>query len=287
MRVSEVFAAGRPVFSFEFFPPRTPEGETALFRTIAELKELRPSFVTMTYGAGGSTRAKTVEWVSRIRNEIGIEAVAHLTCVGHARGEIGRVLDDLRDRGIDNVLALRGDPPKGETGFRPHPDGFRYAHELVSFLRGRGDPFCVGVAGYPERHPEAPSAEADVAHLERKVAAGADFVTTQLFFDPGLYVRFVERARAAGVAVPILPGVMPVTNLGQMKKFTEMCGASIPPALMRALDEAEGAGRVEEAGVAWATEQCRALLAAGAPGIHFYTLNKSPATRRILSAIRP
>lgn len=289
MKIAEILARRRPVFSFEFFPPKNEEGEEALRRALEDLRRLAPDFVTMTYGAGGSTRRKTVDWAARIQDDLRLPAAAHLTCVGHARDEIRSILDEIVARGIRNVMALRGDPPRGETAFRPHPDGFRYANELVAFIRSNGYDLCLGVAGYPETHPEAPSAEADIENLKRKVEAGGDFVTTQLFFDADLYARFVGRCRAAGIDAPILAGVMPVTNLSQVKRFTEMCGATIPPDLLRRLEEAEAAGgpaAVEEVGVAWAIDQCRRLLEAGAPGIHFYTLNRSTATRRILEALR-
>jgi len=272
-------------FSFEFFPPKTPEGEKNLYETIEVLREHHPSFVSVTYGAGGSTRAKTVEIVSRIKNEIGIEAMAHLTCVGAARGEILSVLDKLKKERIENVLALRGDPPKGETGFTPHADGFRYASELVAAVREHDD-FTIGVAGYPEGHVECESKEKDLENLKRKVDAGGEFIITQLFFDPKDYFDFVARARAIGIRVPIIPGIMPVTNFAQIQKFTQMCGAHLPAEMRAALEPIQhDPAQVQAFGVEYAVRQCQELLNRGAPGIHFYTLNKSPATRAIFSRL--
>ncbi len=287
MQIKELFARDGPIFSFEFFPPKTDRGLEALYGTIERLKPLHPDFVSVTYGAGGSTRQRTVELVVHIKREIGIEAMAHLTCVGASRSEIAAVLDELRARGIENVLALRGDPPRDQPEFTPHPDGFAHASELAAFIRERGDPFCVGGACYPEGHIEAPDLETDLDHLVAKVKAGVDFLITQLFFDNRHYFDFVERARTRGIQVPILPGIMPVTNAAQVERFTKICGASIPPDLQEKLDAARD--REEEVlriGVEHATRQCLDLLARGAPGIHFYTLNQSPATRAILQRLR-
>lgn len=281
MHIVDAFAAGGRVFSFEFFPPKTEDGVRALFRTISELKPLEPTFVSVTYGAGGSTRQLTVDLVSQIKREIGIEAMAHLTCVGHSAGEIADILDLLEHRGVENVLPLRGDPPRGETQFVRPPDGFGYAQELVRFIRPtRG--FCLAGACYPEGHQECPDKEEDLRHLKEKVDSGVDFLITQLFFDPGDYFRFVDRARAIGIQVPIVPGIMPITNATQIERFTSMCGASIPKALRRKLDAVrEDDEAVVALGIDWATEQCSALLEGGAPGVHFYTLNKSLATRAV------
>jgi len=281
MRIVEAFGRGRPVISFEFFPPKTAKGFDALYRTVAELKRLDPSFVSVTWGAGGSTRSQTIDLVTRIQDEIGITAMAHLTCVGATADDLRAVLDRLRAAGIENVLALGGDPPKDQPDYRPLPGGFTYADELVRFVRA-GWPFCIGAACYPETHPRAASPEADLANLVRKVASGADFLVTQLFFENDDYFRFVERARGAGITVPIVPGIMPVVSQQNVRRMTALCGAKIPRELdvelARAGDDPE---RTIELGVAWATEQCRELLRRGAPGIHFYTLNQSPATRRI------
>jgi len=280
---------GEPVFSFEFFPPRNAEGERSLFETVEALRPLGPTYVSVTYGAGGSTRHKTVELVKRLKRDNEVEAMAHVTCVGSSRDEIAAVLDEVAEAGVQNVLALRGDPPKGETVFTPHPDGFRYASELVAFIRARPERwrFCVGGAAYPEGHVETRDLARDLQNLKAKVDAGADFLVTQLFFDNDRYFGFVERARAAGIALPIIPGIMPFTNVEQVERFTAMCGASIPPPLRAAMEvrraDPDGA---RELGVAYASLQCADLLRRGAPGIHFYTLNRSPSTRAILAALR-
>src|SRR5438309_9170492 len=224
MRIIDCFGRDRPVFSFEFFPPKTDEGVRNLVATVEELAQLRPSFVSVTYGAGGSTRALTVDLVARIKQEIGVEAMAHLTCVGHSASELAGILDELADREIENVLPLRGDPPRGETEFVRPADGFGYAQELVRFIKPRYD-FCLASACYPEGHPEVSDREEDLQHLEEKAGSGVDFLITQLFFDPSDYFRFVERARSRGITQPIVPGIMPVTNVAQIERFTTMCGA--------------------------------------------------------------
>ena len=285
MRIDQIIAQPQPVFSFEFFPPKTEAGREALVRTIDELKPLSPGYVSVTYGAMGSNRGQVIEIVSEIKNRIGIEAMAHLTCVGHTREELASVLDELAGVGIENVLALRGDPPPG-TDFQATRGGFAHASDLTALIRDRGG-FCIGGAAYPEVHPDAPDAAADLRNLQTKVAAGSDFLVTQLFFDNRDYFSFLERAREAGIGVPVLPGIMPVTNLGQVKRFTEMCGAALPADLLAALEAAgDDEAAVLEIGVAHALQQCRDLLSAGAPGIHFYTLNKSASTREILTRLR-
>ena len=286
MRIRELLACGRPSISFEFFPPKKEAGFDKLRETLASLRDLRPTYVSVTYGAGGSTRDRTIELVTRIRADYQIEAMAHLTCVGASWEELKGVLQRLRDGGIENVLALRGDPPADQKTFTPHPDGFRYADQLAASIRESFD-FCLGGACYPEIHPEADDAQADLANLKRKVDAGCEFLITQLFFDNQRYFDFVARARAAGIGVPIIPGIMPITNVAQIERFTSMCGASLPPELLselRTLQDDPAA--VMALGVAHATAQCVELLQRGAPGIHFYTLNKSPAARTILMAIR-
>jgi len=286
MRIRDLLNGQQPVFSFEFFPPKTAAGEAALFTTIEQLRPLRPGFVSVTYGAGGSTRDKTLELVTRIKHELHLEAMAHLTCVGSSRAELRSLLERLRASGIENVLALRGDPPRDQPHFTPATDGFRYASELVRFIRGEGFDFCVGGACYPEGHVEAPDLETDLTHLCEKVAAGVDFLITQLFFDNEFYFAFVARARARGITVPIVPGIMPVTNLSQLERFTQMCGATIPQPLYRRLQQAgEDLDAVRQIGIEHALEQCRGLLRRGAPGIHFYTLNQSPSTRAILATL--
>ncbi len=287
MKIAELFGRGRPVFSFEFFPPRTDDAASSMLATIRDLAEmLAPDFVSVTYGAGGSTRGRTVELVSRIQSELGLTTMAHLTCVGHTREELGSILDRLQSRGIRNVLALRGDPPQGSGGFVKTEGGFGHASELASFLRERYR-FCVGGACYPESHPEAPSPEEDLRWAVHKVACGVEFLITQLFFDSENYFRFVERAREAGVKVPIVPGIMPITSVSQIERFTKMCGARIPEELHARLHRFQDDPSIVMAiGIEHAIRQCRRLLESGAPGIHFYTLNKSHATRSILAAIK-
>jgi methylenetetrahydrofolate reductase (NADPH) len=287
MRIDEIIAAGGdPVFSFEFFPPKTEEGERNLFEALEALRPLEPSFVSVTWGAGGSTREKTIGIVSRIRENHGLEAMAHFTCVGATTQDLHAALRQMRDAGIDNVLALRGDPPRGEERFIATEGGLAYATELTRLAAAAYD-FCLVGACYPEVHPEAPDLATDLARLREKVDAGARVLVTQLFFDNEAYFRFVEEARAAGIEVPIVAGIMPITNAEQIKRFTSMCGATIPEPLLDALEQRrEDPDAVADLGVAYATLQCAELLARGAPGIHFYTLNRSPATRAILSALR-
>ena len=286
MRIDEILASGGPVFSFEFFPPKTHAGERNLYAALSELKTLEPSFVSVTYGAGGSTREKTIEIVKRIREEYGLEAMAHFTCVGATVPELRSTLDEMRGAGIDNVLALRGDPPAGQEVWTATEGGLEFSRELVELISG-DYPFAIGAACFPETHIHASSPEDDLAHLAEKVSAGVDFLITQLFLDNAMYFDFVERARKAGIAVPIIPGVMPITKVGQIERMAKMCGSTIPQELHRELhargDDPEA---VLDFGVAYATLQCAELLAAGAPGIHFYTLNRSPATRAILSALK-
>jgi methylenetetrahydrofolate reductase (NADPH) len=289
VKIRDLF--GRPdrrVFSFELFPPKTDAGVATLERTIRELGELSPSFVSVTYGAGGSTRDRTVEIVSRIQREAGICAMAHLTCVGAGRTEIAAVLDRLVGEGIENIMALRGDPPEGQTTFQRPADGFGYASDLIAFIRQRfGDRLSIGGAAYPELHVETRDAVRELANLKTKVDAGADFIVTQLFFDNAFYFDFVKRARGAGITVPIVPGIMPIRNVAQIERFTKLCGATIPAALFAELDSRrDDAEAVAQLGVAQATAQCVELLHGGAPGIHFYTLNQSPATRVILTALK-
>ena len=286
MQITELLDRRRPLFSFEFFPPKTEEGQQTLESTLAILKDDAPDYVSMTYGAGGSTRNATVDLTRWIKHDLGIEAMAHLSCVGEPRERLEEILDQIEEAGVENVLALRGDPPRGETQWEPHPGGLNYSVELIGLIRERSD-LCVGAACFPEIHPDAPDRVSDLGYARAKQDAGAGFLITQLFFDNELYFDFVEEARGAGISVPIIPGIMPITNLSQIKRFTEMCGASIPENLDRELNgRAEDPEAVAELGVAYATLQCSDLLARGAPGIHFYTLNRSPSTRAILAALR-
>jgi methylenetetrahydrofolate reductase (NADPH) len=286
MRIRSLFDSGAPVISFEFFPPKTEKAESQLQKALGKLRELQPSFVSVTYGAGGTTRERTVDLVCQIKNELGIEAMAHLTCVGARQEEIAEVLIRLEQGGIDNVLALRGDPPQGETQFVVTEGGFEYASELTAFIREQFQ-FCLGGACYPEGHVESPDREHDLAHLKSKVVAGSDFLVTQLFFDAQTYFDFVQRARALQIQVPIVPGIMPVTNVDQLERFTSMCGAAIPEELRQRLEKVRtDAEAVREVGIDHATKQCTALLEGGAPGIHFYTLNRSPSTRAIYTNLK-
>jgi len=286
MKIIDLLGRGTPAFSFEFFPPKGDAGMTVLFETLADLRGYRPSYVSVTYGAGGSTRELTVELVRRIKHELGLEAMAHLTCVGATQAELGQVLDSLRGAGIDNVIALRGDPPKGQTKFEATAGGFSYASELAAFVRGNYD-FCIAGACYPELHPESADSARDLAALKIKVQSGTDFLITQLFFEADAYFSFVEKARQIGISVPIVAGIMPITNVAQIKRFTSMCGASIPGALLAELEQHENdPQKVREIGVRSAVELCTKLLEGGVPGIHFYTLNRSLATREILDALR-
>lgn len=292
MRLRQLLSTGRPCFSFEFFPPKTEAGVASLREAIRSMRELRPSFVSVTYGAGGSTRDRTMDLVTELKRELDIEVLAHLTCVGATTHEIEGVLRRLQLAGIENVLVLRGDPPQSEERFTPTPGGFRYADELVAFVK-RCFPFCIGGACYPEGHVECVRADGsrdldrDLENLRIKLDAGCEFLITQLFFDNQAYFDFVGRARRAGIGVPIIPGIMPITNSEQVERFTQMCGATIPRTLLAELrrlkDRPEA---VVSLGAAHAAAQCLDLLQRGAPGIHFYTLNKSAATRTILTALQ-
>lgn len=286
MRIDDILNGTRPSFSFEFFPPKSEDGVRQLMATAAQLKPLQPAFVSVTYGAGGSTRARTLDVVKMIKHELDLETMAHLTCVGANVDDLRLVLGDIQAAGIDNVLALRGDPPRSESRIALHPGGLAHATELVELVTSEFG-FCVGGACYPEKHIEAPDLSSDLRFLCQKVSAGAQFLITQLFFDNERYYTFVERARRVGIEVPIVPGIMPITNFDQITRFTDMCGASIPDKLLlelqRRRDEPEA---VLDLGVAYATLQCVDLLAAGVPAIHFYTLNKSPASRAVVSALQ-
>jgi methylenetetrahydrofolate reductase (NADPH) len=285
MRISERLRSRAPFFSFEFFPPKTDAGVASLMDALATLRALDPAYVSVTYGAGGSTRDRTIEIAKRIKHEVGIEVLAHVTCSGSTADELRALMRDLESAGIENVLALRGDPPKGSASFAAVEGGFRYASDLVAMLEREFD-FCIAGACYPEKHPEAVSLHDDLDALERKVNAGARFLITQLFFDNARYVEFVARVRARGITVPVIPGIMPITNYDQIERFTAMCGATIPPGLRTELDARRNEPEaVAELGVAYATLQSVELLDRGAPGIHFYTLNRSPATRAVVSAL--
>jgi methylenetetrahydrofolate reductase (NADPH) len=287
MRIDEIYATSdEPVFSFEFFPPRTEEGERNLFAALEGLRGLEPAFVSVTYGAGGSTREKTIEIVDRIHRDFGWEAMAHFTCVGATVDELRATLEDMRRRGFSNVLALRGDPPAGQEEWVKTEGGLEYSRELVELIGAEYD-FSIGGACFPETHIHATSPEDDLRYLKEKVDAGTRFLITQLFFDNAVYFDFVERARGIGIEVPIVPGIMPIQDAGQIERVTSLCGSDIPAGLRTALEaRAEDPQAARDLGVAFATLQCAELLRGGAPGIHFYTLNRSPATRAILAALR-
>ncbi len=275
-----------PVISFEFFPPKTEAGVTNLFKTVNTRRAYNPSFVSVTYGAGGSTRDKTVDLVRRIKSEIGIEAMSHLSCVGATKADIDSILDDLAAADIDNILALGGDPPKDQPIVDRSAWGFQHANELAAHIKAR-QRFCVGGACYPEGHIDAPSKDIDLKYCKQKVDDGAEFLIPQLFFDNRDYLDFVERARDIGIEVPIVPGIMPVTNFTQIKRFAQICGATIPKQMTIDMTPVEeDPEKVEALGIAYATKQCRELLDAGVPGFHFYTLNKSRAMSQILTNLK-
>ena len=286
MRFSEAYGLGRFGLSFELFPPKTAEGETQLFHHLRELVAFQPDFITCTYGAGGSTRSKTLDIVSRVHREFNMPVASHLTCVGCTVDDLRSYLREAWDRGIENIVALRGDPPKGEKAFSAVAGGFTYANELVALIASEFPQFGIAVAGYPETHQEAPSADVDLQNLKRKVDAGADVIITQLFYDNDDFFRFRDRCHAAGITVPIVPGILPVTNLAQIKRITSLCAAKLPGNFLDALEQRsdDEAGQFE-AGVDQATRQVQGLIDGDVPGVHFYVLNKSLATARVLSAV--
>ncbi len=269
------------VVSFEIFPPRTEKGEEILWNELKELSVYRPDFVSVTYGAGGSTRDKTLEIAMDVYIRFGIEPLVHFTCVNAGRDEIRDYLEEVKEKGIQNVLALRGDPPTGETHFTPHPDGFAHASELIKFIHGING-FTIAAAGYPEGHIEAPDLETDIRHLKEKIDAGASFIISQLFYDNEYFYTFMNRVEQLGIRVPIIPGIMPVTSHQQIKKITGLCGATIPDNLTRILDTCSTEGELCEAGLDFSVEQCHQLKEWGVPGFHIYTVNRSRAVIRIM-----
>ena len=287
MRIADLYGAeGGPVLSLEFFTPKNEAGRKALFRAVERLGKIRPGFVSITCGAAGTTRERTADLAIELQDKFGLTAMAHLVCTGTTEAELEETLRHMQANGIDNILALRGDPPKGATDWTPVEGGFRHADELAAFVKER---FSLGIGGacYPETHPEATSPQDDLRFARMKQDLGASFLTTQLFFDCSHYWSYVERARAAGIAIPIVPGIMPVTNVAQIERFTKMCGASLPePLLDRLRPIQDDPGAVMATGIEYAVTQCRELLERGAPGIHFYTLNKSHATRSVLAGLR-
>lgn len=282
MKINELFGKKRTLLSFEFFPPKDTESESVLDETVNRLKRFEPDFVSVTYGAGGSTKDRTLYWTLRIKEEHGQNVMMHLTCIASSVKDIDRIISELGRENVRNVLALRGDPPKDTRALEIKED-FRYAYQLVEYLRDR-DAFSIGVAGYPEGHMEAPSLEKDMEYLKRKVDAGADFVITQIFFDNSYFYNFMDRVTQEKIKVPVVPGVMPIVNLGQIHKFTEMCGATVPDEIVRRMTGLDTTDALK-VGVDYAIDQCRELLEFGVDGLHFYTLNRNQATEQILEEI--
>lgn len=284
MRIDELLSRGRQFVSLEFFPPKEKDAWPAFFFEVGKLSALNPLFVSVTYGAGGSTQANTLELVTRFSRDFGLNPMAHLTCVGASEASLSAFLKALVDAGVDNVLALRGDPPQGQPDFKPGNAAFQHASDLAGFIRRAYPALCIGVAGYPEKHPQAESLDADIDALKLKLERGGNFAITQLFFDNDAYFAFVEKCRARGIGAPILPGVLPILNLASIKRIASLCGASIPAdylARLEAAAERGGAEAVRREGVAFARRQCRDLLTRGAPGVHLYTLNKAQSCLEI------
>lgn len=287
MKIRDMFKAGERTISFEFFPPRTEQGEESIFKSIEQLKVFQPNYVSVTYGAGGSTRDKTLDIVARIKRETDLEVMAHLTCSGQTKEQVHSVLLQLEDMGIENVLALRGDPPKGQDRFVPHEGGFEYASELIKHIR-QNFAFCIGGAGFPEGHLESPDLETDTAYLKMKVDSGAEFIITQLFFDNADFMAFMDRADRADISVPVIAGVLPILSTGQIRRFTALCGAKIPPDLDARLERfADDDDAVREIGVEQAAKQVEELWRNGVDGVHFYSLNKSYSVSRSLDTVAP
>jgi len=285
MDLARIYAAHRFCLSFEVFPPKTASGEDSLFSHVERLVTWNPAYLTCTYGAGGSTQEKTLGLTARLKREFGLPVASHLTCVGASRNELRSYLHRAAEAGIDNIVALRGDPPSGESVFRTAADGLSYANELVAMIRAEFPRFGIAVGGYPETHQEASSPESDLQNLKRKVDAGADVVITQLFYDNQDFVRFRERCTSIGISVPIVPGILPITNLSQIQRITKLCGAKLPESLVKSLSEKDDEAWQYRVGVEHATRQVADLMALGVPGIHFYVLNKSSAAVDILSCI--
>jgi methylenetetrahydrofolate reductase (NADPH) len=279
------FAPKRLAISFELFPPKTLKGEDNMYEHVSRLMAYSPDFVTCTYGAGGSTRDKTLEIIDRVKRRFGLPVASHLTCVGSSQAELRAYLTKAKAQGVDYIVALRGDPPQGETDFRPVPGGLSHANELVSLIRSDFPEFGILVAGYPETHREAPSREIDLANLKRKVAAGADVVVTQLFYDNADFFRFRDDCQRLGINCPVVPGLLPILSLQQIERITSLCAAGLPDALIARLRENDSPEWHFRVGVEWAIEQCQELIEAGVPGLHFYVLNQSPATLEILESL--
>jgi methylenetetrahydrofolate reductase (NADPH) len=284
--IATLFTQNRPLRSLEFFPPKDDAGIAALRATAEALRRISPDFVSVTYGAGGSTRERTAQICAFLKADFGFTVMPHLTCVGHSRDELHALADQIHGNGFRNIMTLRGDPPKGADTFVPTADGLRHASELAALLKTRHPDFCLGVAGYPEKHPEAPSLDADIDNVKRKIDSGGDFITSQLFFDNAVYLRFVEKCRARGITAPIVPGIMPVLSLKQIQRFTQMCGATLPSKLITRLEAAgENTDAVEAVGLDWALTQIRELLAQGAPGYHLYILNRAKSALALAAGL--
>lgn len=283
-KIIEIYkTANRPVFSFEFFPPKTSEGELKLKQTVSDLKKLNPAFVSVTYGAGGSTRDKTIELCADIQTSFSITTMCHFTCVGSDAQGIRETLKIIESKKITNVIALRGDPPKGAGKFTAHPGGFGNASELIEFIRKEQFPFCIAGGCYPEKHPDSVSLEIDVQNLRKKVDAGAEFLITQLFFSNSGFFKFRDMAKKEGIDVPIIPGIMPITNFSQIQRFKELAGCEIPDTLVQELDSIKDQPDLFlKKSIEFTVNQCKDLLSNGAPGIHFYTLNQSNATIEVM-----
>jgi methylenetetrahydrofolate reductase (NADH) len=283
MKVIDALKKDSPTLSFEFFPPKDEEQEKNLYTVLSRLKEFNPDFVSVTYGALGTSREKTFRWVKEIKEKYQIEPVAHLTCVAATKESISEQIEELCRMGTKNILALRGDPPAGVSDFSPPAGGFKYAKDLMDYIRKNKPEICLGGAGFPEGHKDSKSLEKDIHHLKEKIKAGAQFIITQLFFDNRFYFDFVERCKKEGINVPIIPGIMPITSLKQVKKMTEMCGSTIPAELLKRLEESSD---VEKTGIDQTVSQCRELIKRGVPGIHFFVLNKSGPISKILSELK-
>lgn len=286
MKIKDILSKGEKSFSFEFFPPKNFSSILELGINVGQLMKLSPSFISVTYGAGGSTQDASFHLIDYINNKIGLVTMAHYTCVGATKEKVEHDLNFFEENNIENLILLRGDPPKGETIFTNKGGDFNYASDLIDFVSQK-EKFCIAAAGYPESHPESESLDKDIANLKNKVDKGVDFIVTQLFFDNTYYFDFVERARKEGITIPIVPGIMPITNFKQIKKFTQMCGSKIPETLVNQLEpHQDNLQKTYDIGVDYSISQCRELLDNGAPGLHFYTLNKSRATVDIFSSIK-
>jgi methylenetetrahydrofolate reductase (NADPH) len=282
-KITEIFRQKEKTFSFEYFPPKSPRGVELLFQTAEELNKLKPDFISVTYGAGGSTRGTTMDICVEIQKRFGVSVMHHLTCVGHSQAELKDILDRAKGNNIRNILALRGDPPKGSGKWEPAPDGFEYCYQLNDFIRRNyGDFFCTGVAGFPEGHIHCPDKETDTRHLKIKIEHGGEFIITQLFFDNAIYSEYLERLKNAGVDVRVLPGILPITSYDGLLKFCNTCGATVPQKVHDMFKPISGNEQATvEAGIQFAVSQCRDLLDRGAPGLHFFTLNKVEPVREI------